>query len=93
MVNKNILRIRKSLDRLDDQFLNIIKKRTALVDEIVKNKKFKKDIVDKKRIKVILKKIKIKSKSRKIDPDITQKIWNSMIKAYIAYEYKKFKKK
>ncbi len=93
MVNKKILNIRKSLDKLDNQFLQIIKKRTILVDKIVKNKRFKKDIVDKKRIKIILKNIRKKSKLKKIDPKITQKIWSSMIKAYIDYEYRKFRKK
>ena len=58
MINKKIINIRKSLDKLDDQFLRLIKKRTSLVNEIVKNKKFKKDIVDKKRINIILKNIK-----------------------------------
>ena len=58
MINKKIINIRKSLDKLDDQFLRLIKKRTSLVNEIVKNKRFKKDIVDKKRINIILKNIK-----------------------------------
>ena len=57
MVNKNILKIRKKLDQLDNYFLNLVKKRTLLVDKVLKNKKYKKDIVDKKRIKIILKNI------------------------------------
>ena len=93
MINKNILNIRKKLDKLDNQFLNLIQKRTFLVNQILANKKFKKDIVDKKRISVILKKIKKKSKQKKIDIMITQKIWSSMIKAYIDYEFRNFKKK
>ena len=93
MVNKNILKIRKKLDRLDNDLLRIIKKRTLLVNSVIKNKKFKKDIVDKKRISVILKNIKKKSKKINVDPRITQKIWSSMIKAFIDYEYRNFKKK
>ena len=93
MVNKNIIKIRKKLDKLDQSLLQIIEKRTKLIDIVIKNKKYKKDIIDKKRISVILKKIKIKSKNRKIDPKITHKIWSSMIKAYIDYEYRNFKKK
>ena len=50
MVNKNILKIRKQLDKLDESFLNLIKKRTSLVDLVLKNKRYKKDIIDKKRI-------------------------------------------
>ena len=93
MKNKNIFLIRKKLDKLDNYLLNIIKKRTRLVDQIIKNKKFKKDIVDRKRIKTIIKNIKIKSKRRNIDTKITQKIWMSMINAFIDYEYRNFKKK
>ena len=93
MKNKNILLIRKKLDKLDNTLLNILKRRTKLVDQVIKNKKFKKDIVDRKRIKIILKNIKIKSKKRNLDTKITQKIWMSMINAFIDYEYRNFKKK
>ena len=93
MANKNIINIRKKLDKLDNQFLNIIKKRTLLVDQVLKNKKFKKDIIDKKRIKIIIKNITKKSKKKKIDPRITIMIWKTMIRSYIEYEYRNFKKK
>ena len=93
MVNKEILIVRKKLDKLDNNLLNIIKRRTKLVDIVIKNKKFKKEIIDNKRIKVILNNIKRKSKLKKIDPKITNKIWKSMIRAFIDYEFRKFKKK
>ncbi len=93
MVNKKIINIRKKLDKLDNKLLAIIKKRTTLIDIVIKNKKFKKDIIDKKRISIILRNIAKKSKDKKIDPKITLKIWRSMIKAFIDYEYRNFKKK
>ena len=93
MVNKNIINIRKKLDKLDDSFLKLLKKRTLLVNQVLKNKRFKKDIIDKKRISVILRNISYKSKKIGIDPTITKKIWKSMIRAYIDYEFKNFKKK
>ena len=93
MINKKILVIRGKLDKLDNQFLNLIKKRTNLVNKILKNKKYKKDIVDKKRIGVILKNIIKNPNEKSIDPQITNIIWKSMIKAYIDYEYRNFKKK
>tara|TARA_X000000950_G_scaffold168742_1_gene205958 strand:- start:920 stop:1198 length:279 start_codon:yes stop_codon:yes gene_type:complete len=92
MVNKNILKIRKKLDKLDNNLLEIIKKRSKLVDIVIKNKKFKKDIVDKKRISVILKNIARKSKKKSLDPKITNKIWKSMINAFIDYEKRNFNK-
>ena len=93
MINNNIIKIRKKLDKLDNAFLNLIKKRTTLADQVLANKKFKKDIIDRKRISIIIKNIIKKSKNKKIDPKITKKIWLSMIKAYIDYELRNFKKK
>ncbi len=93
MINKNIINVRKKLDKLDNSLLQIIKKRTKLVDIVIKNKKFKKDIIDKKRISVVLNNISKKSKKLKIDPKITYKIWSSMINAFIDYEFRNFKKK
>ena len=93
MVNKNIIKVRKKLDKLDNKLLDIIKKRLKLVDVVLRNKKFKKEIVDNKRISVILKNINKKSKNKKIDPKITNKIWKSMIKAFIDYEFRNFYKK
>ena len=93
MVNKNILKIIKKLDKLDNKLLEIIKKRVKLVDIVVENKKFKKDIIDRKRISTILRNISKKSKNKNIDPQITLKIWKSMIRAFIDYEYRNFKRK
>ena len=85
--------IRKKLDKLDNSLLSIIKKRTLLVNEVVKLKKFKKEIVDKKRIRLILSKIRKQSIQKKIDPSITNRIWKNMIWSYINYERKNFNKK
>ena len=92
-MNVNIKKIRKKLDLIDLKLLRVIKERSILVDQIVKLKKTKKEIIDKKRINFILKKIKKDSIKAKIDPMITISIWKEMIKAFIRYEYKKFKKK
>ena len=93
MPNKNIIKIRNKLDKLDNAFLNLIKKRSKLVDQILANKKFKKDIIDNKRISKILRVIYQKSKKKSIDTKITKRIWKSMIRAYIDYEFRNFKKK
>ncbi len=84
---------RRKLDKLDNKLLDIIKKRTFLVNNILKNKKFKNQIVDKKRIDTILRNIKSKSIKKNIDPIVTKQIWKSMIKAFIDYEFRNFKKK
>jgi chorismate mutase len=84
--------IRKKLDQIDNQLLAIIKKRTFLVNEVVKLKENKSEIVDQKRISSILKNIKAKSIKNNIDPKITNRIWKNMIWSYINYERRNFKK-
>ena len=90
---KKLEKIRKKLDRLDNEFLRLIKIRTDLVNKVTKLKEFKSEIVDTKRIKKILFNIKRKSLKKKIDSTVTNKIWKNMILTYINYEKKNFKKK
>ena len=92
--NKKKLNIlRRKLDKVDNKLIDIIKIRTNLVKEVVKVKEYKNEIVDKKRISIILQKIKKKSILKNIDPKITNRIWKNMIWSYINYERKVFKKK
>ena len=90
---KKIKIVRNKLDKLDHKLLNLIKKRTILVNQVIKIKKYKKQIVDKVRIKKVLNNVKKYSLRRKIDTKITHAIWKTMIRSYINYEKKNFKNK
>ena len=90
---KKLNKIRNQLDRLDDSLIKLIKKRTELVKKVLKLKEHKNQIIDKKRIKVILSQIKKKSLKNKIDPKITNRIWKNMLWSYIDFEKRNFKKK
>ena len=90
---KKLNKIRQELDKLDNSFIKLIKKRTHLVKKVLALKEKKNEIVDQKRIKAILKNIKNKSLKNKIDPIITRRIWSNMIAAYIDFERRNFKKK
>jgi len=90
---KKLSKIRKELDKLDDYLIKVIKKRTSLVKKVLAIKERKNQIVDQKRIDLILKNIKKKSIKNNIDPKITNKIWKNMIYAYIDFERRNFKKK
>ena len=93
-INKNKLNLlRVKLDMLDSELLKLIKKRSNLVNDVLKVKVHKKEIIDQKRINFILKKIKAKSKQLKIDPKITNRIWKNMIWSFIDYEKRNFKNK
>ena len=93
-INKTKLKLlRVKLDKLDTELLKLIKKRSNLVNEVLKVKIHKKEIIDQKRINFILKKIKNKSIQSNIDPKITNRIWKNMIWSFIDYEKRNFKKK
>ena len=87
----DLLRIK--LDKLDTNLLKLIKKRSNLVNAVLKVKIHKKEIIDQKRISFILNKIKKKSIQLKIDPKISNRIWKNMIWSFIDYEKRNFKKK
>ena len=86
-------KLRKKLDKLDYQLLKTIKRRTEIIKKVIKLKSYKNEIVDKKRISTILKKIRKESLKRNIDPKITKRIWKNMIWSYIDFEKRNFKKK
>ena len=90
---KKLQKLRQKLDKLDNIFISLIKKRTSIVKEVLKLKNFKNEIVDQKRINFILKQIRKKSLRNNIDPKITNRIWKNMIYSYIDFEKRNFKKK
>ena len=90
---KKLSKIRLKLDKLDNSLIKVIKNRTNLVKQVLALKDKKYQIVDQKRIKIILKNIREKSLKNKIDPKITNRIWRNMIWAYIDFERRNFKKK
>ena len=92
----NIARLkreRKKIDKIDQSIFKLIKKRTIIVKKMLTLKKYKKEIVDHKRINQILNMIKKKSIKNKIDPRITKRIWKSMIWSYVEFQRRNFKKK
>ena len=93
-MKKNKLKLaRKKIDQLDQRIFNLLKKRTQIIRYMLSLKKFKNEIVDKKRNSEILKRIRNKSIKNGIDPKITKRIWKSMIWSYVDFQRRNFKKK
>ena len=89
---KKLTNLRKKLDYVDDKLLKLLIKRTSLVKQVMHLKEYRNQIVDKKRIAQILKRIKKKSLRHKLDPNISRRVWKNMIWSYIEFERKNFKK-
>ena len=90
---RKLLILRKKLDAIDNKLLNLLKIRANHVKRVLSLKEFKKEIIDKKRINLILKNIRSKSIKKGIDPKISNRIWKNMIYAFIEYEYRNFSKR
>ena len=90
---KKLLILRKKLDAIDNKLLNLLKIRANHVKKVLSLKEFKKEIIDKKRINLILKNIRTKSIKKGIDTKISNRIWKNMIYAFIEYEYRNFNKR
>ena len=93
MDKKKLKKARDRIDTLDSRIFELIKQRTNVVKKMLKLKESKNQIVDQKRIRGILSKIKKKSIRNNIDPKITARIWRSMIWSYVDYQKRKFSKK
>ena len=87
---KKLLILRKKVDAIDNKLLNLLKIRANHVKKVLSLKEFKKEIIDRKRIKTILKNIRSQSIKKGIDPKISNRIWKNMIYAFIDFEYRNF---
>ena len=91
--SKEMKLIRKKIDQVDDKLLPLMVKRSKLVEKALSLKKKQTEIVDKKRIDEISKKIVKKSIELGGNSKLLKSIWLSIIQNFIDYENKEFKKK
>ena len=91
--SKEMKLIRKKIDQVDDKLLPLMVKRSKLVEKALSLKKRQTEIVDKKRINEISKKIVKKSSELGGNSKLLKTIWLSIIQNFIDYENQEFKKK
>ena len=91
--SKEMKLIRKKIDQVDDKLLPLMVKRSKLVEKALRLKKRQTEIVDKKRINEISKKIVKKSSELGGNSKLLKTIWLSIIQNFIDYENQEFKKK
>ena len=85
--------IRRKIDKVDTKILPLMVKRSELVNKALNLKKKKSEIVDIKRINQIKKKVSSHAKKLGANPKLISDIWVSMIKNFIEFEKKNFKRK
>jgi len=93
MNKKKLNKARKKIDLIDKKIFYLIKKRTSVVKHMLNLKQFKNQIIDRKRMKIIINNIKSNSIKNNIDPKITVRIWKSILWSYVDFQMRNFKKK
>ena len=91
--SKEMKLIRQKIDQVDDKLLPLMVKRSKLVEKALSLKKRQTEIVDKKRIDQISKKIVKKTSRLGGNSKLLKSIWLSIIQNFIDYEKQEFKKK
>ena len=91
--NQKMKNVRSLIDRIDEKILPLMVKRSILVNKALELKSRKNEIIDRKRINQILKKIEFNAKKMKADPKLIKSIWMDMIQNFIEHERKEFKKR
>ena len=91
--SKEMKLIRKKIDQVDEKLLPLMVKRSKLVEKALSLKKRQTEIVDKKRINEISKKIVKKTSELGGNSKLLKTIWLSIIQNFIDYENQEFKKK
>jgi chorismate mutase len=84
--------IRKQIDKVDSKILPLMIKRSRLVSKALDLKTRKSEIIDRKRINQIKKKVASHSKKLGANPKLISDIWMSIIQNFINFEKKNFKK-
>ena len=90
---KKMKDVRFLIDQIDDKILPLMVKRSVLVNKALELKSKKNEIIDRRRINQILKKVESKSKKMNANPKLIKSIWMDMIQNFINYENEEFKKK
>ncbi len=85
--------IRKQIDRIDSMILPLMVKRSLLVNKALELKTKKSEIIDVERINQIKRKIAVQAKNLGANPKLISNIWMSIIKNFIEFEKRNFKKK
>lgn len=82
MTQNKINRLRKEIDDIDNQLLDLVRKRLFLTKEIGDIKKEKQiDIIDISREKELFQALRQKCQDLNLDPQIIENIWHQILKA------------
>lgn len=78
--------VRSNIDQIDKQLISLIAERSNYVDQASQFKKNMQDVADSQRVETIIAKMKNLAVEHDLDTIIIEKIYRTMIGAFIEYE-------
>jgi isochorismate pyruvate lyase len=85
-----LVEIRKQIDSIDSDIIDLLSKRAGLVSAAGKLKKDEKGVRDPKRVEQVIEKVKAKALSAGLDPEIAEDIYRTIIGCFVGRELKEF---
>jgi isochorismate pyruvate lyase len=85
---KTIDEVREEIDAIDKQIINLLGERFLYVKDIVRFKKNEEDVIARKRYDQVLKARREWATEQRIDPDIIENIYKTLIQYFIAEQKK-----
>jgi|TARA_B100001750_G_scaffold131443_1_gene104524 isochorismate pyruvate lyase len=87
---RDLNEVRKNIDAIDNQIVKLLIKRSFFVLQATYFKTKKSQLVDRKRIARIIKRVSNIAKKQKLSPIIVEKVFRKMINQFILLETKEF---
>ena len=82
--------VRKNIDTIDNQIVKLLIKRSSFVLQATYFKTKRSQLIDRKRIARIIKRVSNVAKKQKLSPIIVEKVFRKMINQFILLETKEF---
>ncbi|MGI9392857.1 MAG: chorismate mutase [Parvibaculales bacterium] len=92
-MEKKLKEIRKHIDTLDSQLLELLAKRQYWVEQAGNIKEARDKVYDEARVNEILDKIKQEAKQKGISEDIVLPLWEKLLQLSVAHEFTHYDKK
>ncbi|MBD8348436.1 chorismate mutase [Dysgonomonas sp. HGC4] len=83
--------VRENIDRIDKDLIRLMAKRSIFVNQAAKFKKTEADVEAPKRVELIITKVRSLANEVKLNPDIAESVYRTMITAFIEQEKSKLK--
>jgi isochorismate pyruvate lyase len=85
-----LLEIRRQIDSIDSEIINLLAKRAELVSAAGKLKKDEQGVRDPKRVDQVIEKVRAKALSSGLSPEIAERIYRAIIDCFINKELLEF---